>query len=263
MGQGPHVLHDVMLGTQNRADPVARVVDAKFHRHGPFQHCAYLLAQLPGGIRLHVPDRRENLQQVSARYLRDRHLPDARESVLSQDRHPCGGHVRIAPAGPLLFQHTRGGFGKGRYALGAALLRERVPTFTGELAVGQCLLPCLGQRDQGDAAQSELTAAAANNKPLDPAPGSGRLDEQVQAVAVGVSSRRGCAHGGGRQGLVRMAAFRFGFSGSVGCVVYSKYPLIIWGIAVDFKGRCEQVKSLLKACNINNIKLVIDLNGRR
>ena len=26
MRQGPHVLHDVMLGTQDRADPVARVV---------------------------------------------------------------------------------------------------------------------------------------------------------------------------------------------------------------------------------------------
>ena len=44
MRQGPHVLHDVMLGTQDRVDPVARVVDPKLHRHGPFQDRADALA---------------------------------------------------------------------------------------------------------------------------------------------------------------------------------------------------------------------------
>ena len=34
MGQGPHVLHDVILGTQDWTNPVARVVDPKLHRPG-------------------------------------------------------------------------------------------------------------------------------------------------------------------------------------------------------------------------------------
>ena len=91
MGQGLHVLDNVMLGAQDRADPVAGVVDPP------------------------------------------------------QARHPLAGVSRIAPAGPLLFQHTSGGFGEGGYALGAALLRQRVPALAGELAVGQRLLPGLGQ----------------------------------------------------------------------------------------------------------------------
>ena len=191
MGQGLHVLDHVMLGTQNRADPVAGVVNAQLHRYGPFQDRLQAQAHPPGGLRLPVPDGREDLEHVGAGDLRDGHLADAREGEPPQARHPLAGVSRVAPAGPLLFQHTGGGFGKGRYALGAALLRQRVPALAGKPAVGQRLFPGLGQRHQGEAAESELTAAAADDEALNPAPGSAGLDKEEQAVAVGVSSRRG------------------------------------------------------------------------
>ena len=72
MGQGPHVLHDVMLGSQDQADPVARVVDPKLHRHRPLQHRSDALPHPPSRLRLHVPDGSEDLQFVGARDLQDR-----------------------------------------------------------------------------------------------------------------------------------------------------------------------------------------------
>ena len=60
MRQGPHVLHDVPLGTEHRANAVAGVVDSKLHRHGPFQHRAYLLAQREASLqRIRKVGRRE------------------------------------------------------------------------------------------------------------------------------------------------------------------------------------------------------------
>ena len=66
-----------------------------------------------------------------------------------------------------------------------------------------------------------VAAPASNDQPLNPAPGSAGLHEQVQPVAVGVSSRRGGTQEGSRQGLVGMAALGFGFSRSAGGIVYS------------------------------------------
>ena len=54
--------------------------------------------------------------------------------------------------------------------------------------------------------QPELAAAAADDEPLDPASGAAGLDEQVQAVAVGVPSWRCGADEGGRAGWIRQDA---------------------------------------------------------
>ena len=53
------------------------------------------------------------------------------------------------------------------------------PPGPGELAVGARLLARLGERHQGDATEAELAAAAADEEPLDPAPRTGGLDEEV------------------------------------------------------------------------------------
>ena len=58
------------------------------------------------------------------------------------------------------------------------LLQKRVPALAGELAVGDGHLPGLGQGDQGEGAESELTAAATDDEALNPAPGSGRLTKR-------------------------------------------------------------------------------------
>ena len=81
-----------------------------------------------------------------------------------------------------------------------SLLGERVPALAGELAVDERLLPGLGQRDQGEAAESELTAAAADQEALNPAAGSAGLDKEVQSVSIGVSSGRSGAQEGGPRG---------------------------------------------------------------
>ena len=201
MRQRPHVLDDVMLGTQDRVDPVARVVDPELHRHRPLQHRADALPQPPGGVRLRVPDGSEDLQHVGASDLRDRHLPDAREGVPLEGQDPLAAVRPISPAGLLLFYHTRGGFGEARYALPTTLLGKRVAALAGQLAVGQRLFPGLGEGDQRDAAEPELAAPTPDDQALNPASGSARLDEEVEPVAVRVSSRRGSAHEGGRQGL--------------------------------------------------------------
>ena len=77
------------VGAEHRDNPGARVVDAELDRHGPFQHRAQALEQLPGRIRLDLPDGRDALQHVSAGHLRDRHL------------HRCAG-TRSVPGSPAI-----------------------------------------------------------------------------------------------------------------------------------------------------------------
>lgn len=72
----------------------------------------------------------------------------------------------------------------------AALFQRQVPALAGRLAVDEGLLPGLGQVDQGEAAEAELTAAATDGEALNPVAGSGRLGEEVEAIAVGMSSGR-------------------------------------------------------------------------
>jgi len=96
----------------------------------------------------------------------------------------------VAPSGLLLFRQTGGSFGEGGDALRATLLRQWIPALAGELAVGERLLSSLCQGDQGEAAESELTVAVTDDEALNPTPGSGRLDEEIEVVAGGVSSGR-------------------------------------------------------------------------
>ena len=81
MRQGPHVLGNVMLGTQDRVDPVAGVVDPVLYGHGPFQDRTQAQANPPGRLRLPVADRGEDLKRIGAPDLRDRHLPLRRQQV--------------------------------------------------------------------------------------------------------------------------------------------------------------------------------------
>ena len=109
-----------------------------------------------------------------------------------------------APAAALLFEHAPGGLGEGGNALSAALLGEGVAAGPRQLAVGEGLLAGFGERDERGGAETEFAAPAADDEPLDPASGAGRLDEQVQPVAVSVPSWRGGTDEGGRERLVGM-----------------------------------------------------------
>ena len=60
MGQGLHVLGNVMLETQDRTDTVAGVVDPVLHGHGPFQDRPQALNPAAGSAGLD-----EEVQSVS------------------------------------------------------------------------------------------------------------------------------------------------------------------------------------------------------
>ena len=113
------------------------------------------------------------------------------KSVAFQAAQPVPRVSRTAPAGLLLLQHARSGFGEAGHALGAAFLCQRVTALAGQLAIGQCLFASLGERNQGATAESEFATSASDDETLNPAPGSGRLDEEVQPIAVSVSSHSG------------------------------------------------------------------------
>ena len=61
---------------------------------------------------------------------------------------------------------------------------------------GERLLPGLGQGNEGNAAETELTAAASDEEALNPAAGAAGLDEEVQSVSIGVSTWRSGADEG-------------------------------------------------------------------
>ena len=152
MRQRPHVLHGRPLRSENRPDAVARVVGPQLHGHGPFQHRSDTLAHPPGGLRLLVPDGREDLQNVGAGHLRHQSPSDPREGVGFQAADPGALVSGVAPSGLFLFQHARRSGGKGRRDLGAALLGQWVAALAGDLAVGQRLGARLGEWDQHGAA---------------------------------------------------------------------------------------------------------------
>ena len=121
----------------------------------------------------------------------------------------------VAPAGPHLRQYRLGGGGEGGHALEAALLGERVASGAGEPAVGEGLGAGVLERDEREAAESEFAASAADDEPLYPAAGAGRLDVKVQAIAITVASGL-CyvSDEGGRERVVGLPAVRLGGPGS-------------------------------------------------
>ena len=229
--------HLAQLPAEDRPDAVAGIVGAVVHRNRPIHHGADALAHAPGRMRLHVPDGREDLQHVGARDLRDRTPSDAREGIALKTAQPCSGVCRVAPSCPLLLDDKRSGDGEGGHGLGAPPLSERIAARARDLAVGAGDGAGLGERDRIYAAESEFALPAADDEPLNPAPGSGRLDEQVEAVAVTVSSRRGVSDEGGRECVSGVPAARLGLSRLGEWVRDTLHPPIIYVNGVDGPGR--------------------------
>ena len=72
-----------------------------------------------------------------------------------------------------------------------ALLGQRVAAGARESAVGEGLFARFLQRHQREAAESELATPAADHEPLQPTPPAGRVDLEVEAVAVTVPAGLG------------------------------------------------------------------------
>ena len=203
-GQRPEVANGQVVRAEHRPEPVARVICAMLQRDGALQHGSDALAQPPRGFRLGVPDGLEDLQYVGGRHLGDGPLADAREDVVLEAPPPVAGVARVAPALPQLVPDPFGDGGEQRYALGASAVGERVSAVGGEFAVGEGFLAGLGERDEPDAAESDVAPPAADRDALDPAAGAGGLDDEVESVPVTVSSDRCAADERGRQALVGM-----------------------------------------------------------
>ena len=180
-----------------------------------------------------VPDGREDRQHVGAGDRGDGHPADAREGVPLKAVPPRPDLLGVLPAGPLLLDHSGGRVGKDGHALGAAPLDERVSTLAGELAVGHGLLAGLGERDEGDGAEAEFAAPAADDEALDPAAGARRLDVEVQAVAGDVVPRRCGSDQRGGEGVVGMAASTLGSAGRLGGIRLCNNPCIIYWMMTD------------------------------
>ena len=194
-----------------------------------------------GHDRLGVPDGGEDREHVGAGHLRDRPPADARERVAFQAASPRL-HLRGGlPPGPLLVDHRGRGLGEGGRPLDAAPVGEWVAARAGELPVGHGLLTGLGQRDEGDGAEAKFAAPAADDEALDPAAGAGRLDVEVEAVAVDVVPRRGGADEGGGEGVVGMAASALGSAGRLGLILPCNHPCIIYGMMRDSARHPEPV----------------------
>ena len=205
MGQCPHVLGTTSaLRAEHRPEPVTGIIGPQFQGHGPLQHGADTLPEGLGEDRLGVPDGLEDLQHVGARHLGDGPRADAWEDVAFEAPPPVPNVPRITPALPHLVPDAFGGDGEGGHALGAAAVGQWVAALAGELAVSQGLLAGLGERDQTEAAESDIAPPAADHQALDPAAGAGRLDHEVESVPVTVPSDRGGAHERGRKALVGM-----------------------------------------------------------
>ena len=151
--------------------------------------------------------------------LGDRPAADTWEGVAFEALPPVPRVPPAAPATALLFKPALGGVGEGGNTLDAALVGQRVRRTT-PASGWRGLLAGFGERDERGGAETEFAASSADDEPLDPAAGAGRLHEQVQPVAVSVPSWRGGTDEGGRERLVGMPASALGSAGCDGDLDY-------------------------------------------
>ncbi len=119
------------------------------------------------------------------------------------------------------------------------LLADRPPQL---LVIERLPLPAGEHQRTGSLAQSpcrfeNLQRSPTDDQALNPTAGSAGLDEEVQSVSIGVSSGRSGALEGSREDVAGVAVGGFGFRSGRSEVRYSIYPPILWGMAMDFRGR--------------------------
>ena len=194
--------YDRALWTKPRQDAVTGVVGPVLHGDRSLQHRADALAQVRA-VCILTRQRGVRTASTSALFTSETSRdPIAGKDVAFQAAEPVGRLPGAAPATPLLLDHGDGGLREGGHGLSAALVGEGVAPRAGELPVGKGLLASVGERDQTDAAESELVFPAADDETLDPAAGSGTLVVEVEAIAVrcrptGAVRTKAAAHGGG------------------------------------------------------------------
>ena len=101
-----------------------------------------------------MPDRREDVQHLGARHIRNGPRADPEKGVALEAGQPALRVPAAAPAGPFLLQHTPRGLGERRHTLQSAFFGNGIAARARHPAVDQRLLACLGQPDELRAAES-------------------------------------------------------------------------------------------------------------
>ena len=178
--------HDVVLRAEHRYHPIARVVVPQVHRDGPLQHRPDALAHGAGCLRLGAPDRREDLQHVGRVDFGDGPAADARY------RHsvPCSASSSARATGRASRRASVRGRARRprrtweRPPRGASPRGDRRPDCA-SMRLARASSQALASGTERGGAEPEFAALAVDDEPLDPDCGSGRRNEQVQAIAVG------------------------------------------------------------------------------
>ena len=97
----------------------------------------------------------------------------------------------VAPASLMLLKDLLGGCGEGRnWNLVFELLGDWVAAFTGHLTIAPGFLTRFAQRDQANAAQTNIAPPALDDCPQHPAPSTRRINDEVETVSIGITARR-------------------------------------------------------------------------
>ena len=191
VGQSTEVLLYGRLGRQGAVDGVACdvVLDVTVGLT-PRQCGANAPSKLARLLRFAGPQWSEDSQHVLAADAVDAHVAEDRECVSFERGRPVLVGLWIAPARPVRLDGLFGRFAEGRDP-GFDLLGERIPSVGDGDAVGEGSLPCLGETNDREAAQTDVVPSSVYGDSLNPALRTAALDAQIECVAVAVPAGPG------------------------------------------------------------------------
>src|ERR1700722_15223583 len=106
---------------------------------------------------------------------------------------PLGGVLLVSPAVSMLLERDVGGFRERRDRSLFASSLERIAALPGQLAIFLCFRSRLGQRAQAQATEADVASLALDDRAENPPFCTGRVDDEVQSVAVAVAAGLGDA----------------------------------------------------------------------
>lgn len=157
----------------------------------PIKHRADPLAYAAGRFGLAQPDRQQRLADLRAFDVIDEAVADEGIGVGFERRDPLDLMLAVLPAGLVFRVDLFGGDPKGRNDdLLFLLFRDRIDALGDQAAILAGLGARFGKGEHLGRAQANITTAALDTDPEDPALRSARRDIEDQAIAINVPTRR-------------------------------------------------------------------------
>ncbi|KQO93864.1 hypothetical protein ASF33_13855 [Methylobacterium sp. Leaf92] len=155
----------------------------------PSEHRADALSDTSSRLWLGEPDWREHAQHGGGVDLIDAARAELREGVLLKGVAPLLGVLFVRPRGFVLAVDALDGLGEGRHnVLRFAALGQRVASLSCGLTIGQCPFMSFGQRDEASSTQADIAAATLHDEAQEPAFRTGRIDDEVETVPIGIAA---------------------------------------------------------------------------